>query len=414
MKTVKLGREYFNICDDKKRLPDYFWQKEKSLNTDIDSETDDYIRNIDEVSFIEYLFNKYSLNAPYLDFDNIAATTGKRMVKAEEFPYGYAVFSGRKYEVGTITYHIPCSGETDLLRYHTDNFYSNTPEVFIEDDCLCFELINFGNNLERIKKIQETTIDSIKTVTKPVIEAIENYNYYLKSKIKSKIDERKSKINSIVEILGVPIKKRKNLPETYEVPNFQSKKIISLKPQVTNLKGKVEYMLEETIYTDILQVIHDYGQSFERSPSKYRDKEEEDLRDHFLFVLEPRYNWTAVGEAFNKLGKTDILINFEKTTVFIAECKFWYGQQGYLNTITQLFDRYLIWRNSKAAVVIFVKNKDFSSVLREVKNVTPNHPNFVRFVDEKDETWLNYIFHINENPEREVKLAVLLFHIPPN
>ena len=136
-------------------------------------------------------------------------------------------------------------------------------------------------------------------------------------------------------------------------------------------------------------------------------------KPHFLFVLQPRYNWTATGEAFNKLGKTDILIKYEKAIVFIAECKFWRGRKVYLATISQLFDRYLTWRNSKAAVVIFVENKDFSSAINEVKNITSNHPNFVRFVDEKEETWLNYIFHINNNPSREVKLAVLLFHIPP-
>lgn len=211
----------------------------------------------------------------------------------------------------------------------------------------------------------------------------------------------------------MPIKKRSNLSDSYNVPDLGSKKVISIKPQIINQDGGSEYMLEEDIYLDILQVIHDYGQSFERSPSKYRDKEEEDLRDHFLFVLEPRYNWSAVGEAFNKLGKTDILINYKKTTVFIAECKFWYGRQGFLDTITQLFDRYLIWRNSKAAVIIFVKNKDFSSVIGEVKSVISSHPNYVKFVDEKDDTWQNYIFHINDNPSREVKLAVLLFHIPP-
>lgn len=34
------------------------------------------------------------------------------------------------------------------------------------------------------------------------------------------------------------------------------------------------------------------------------------------------------------------------------------------------------------------------------------------FVDEKDETWINYRFHLVDDPEREVRLAVLLFHTP--
>ncbi|HEU0144988.1 MAG TPA: hypothetical protein VFQ47_09405 [Nitrososphaera sp.] len=156
---------------------------------------------------------------------------------------------------------------------------------------------------------------------------------------------------------------------------------------------------------------NDYGKVFEQYPSTYKDKREEELRDHFLLNLQPRYKGAATGETFNKIGKTDILIRYENATVFIAECKFWRRRKGYIDTINQLLG-YLIWRNSKAAVVLFVRNKDFSSVLQEVKAATPTHPNFIRFVNEQDETWLNYIFHINDNPNREVKLAVLLFHIP--
>lgn len=375
-------------------------------------ESDDYINNIDTEKYVEYLSNKYSLDTPELDFDSIEGANGKKLILGERFPYGFSVRKGQSYEIPTIIYHISCSGNTQLLQYYSDIHYSNTPEVFITDGYLCFEVINFFNDLEKVKYSAQSTINDIKMVVDKLIEGINRFNWGLKRNAHHIIEERKTKINNIVQILGIPIKKRQDLSPSYEIPTSQSKKTISLKPQVISNDGNVEYMLEENIYLDILQVIHDYGKSFEQYPSISKGKEEEEIRDHFLFVLQPRYNWAASGEAFNKKGKTDILIKYEKATVFIAECKFWRGQKSYLATISQLFDRYLIWRNSKAAVVIFVENKDFSSVISEVKNVTANHLNFVRFVDEKDETWLNYIFHINDNLNREVKLAVLLFHIP--
>ena len=74
------------------------------------------------------------------------------------------------------------------------------------------------------------------------------------------------------------------------------------------------------------------------------------FRDHLLLYLEPRYEGSATGETFNSTGKTDILIRHENSNAFIAECKFWTGQKGYLETITQLLG-YLTWRDSKAAVV---------------------------------------------------------------
>jgi hypothetical protein len=147
-------------------------------------------------------------------------------------------------------------------------------------------------------------------------------------------------------------------------------------------------------------------------PSTYHSKSEEELRDHFLLNLEPNFEGgSATGETFNKSGKTDILLRYEGKNVFIGECKFWTGKEGYLNTISQLLG-YLTWRDSKAAVIMFVKNKDFSSVINTVLEITKTHNNFLGFIEKRDNTQISYRFHINDDPNREVKLTVLLFHIP--
>jgi hypothetical protein len=406
------SHDYFYLCS-KESIGRYNRDLFFALKNEVDQESDDYINNIEDDKYVDYLTGKYSIAKPILNFDNVEATTGTKMVPAERFSSRFDVVKGRKYEKPITIIHIPCRGNIELLRYNTGIGYQNTPEVFIEDGNLCFEIIDFYNDPEIIRNAYHSLISDIKTVSSELVKEIERYNYSLKANIQNIITERKTKIEKIVQILGIPIKKRQNLSSSYEIPTAQSKLNISLKPQLTDNKENVEYFLEEDIYLNILQVIHDYGVVFEQYPATYGNKEEEELRDHFLLNLQPRYNWAASGEAFNKLGKTDILIRYEKEIVFIAECKFWHGQKGYLATISQLFDRYLTWRNSKAAVIIFVKSKDFSSVINEVKNVTPNHANFVKFVNEEQETWLNYIFHINDNPSREVKLAVLLFHIPP-
>lgn len=130
-----------------------------------------------------------------------------------------------------------------------------------------------------------------------------------------------------------------------------------------------------------------------------------------MLILEPNFEGSATGETFNKSGKTDILLRHEGSNVFIAELKFWRGKKSYLDTISQLLG-YLTWRDSKAAVVMFVKNKDFSTVLETAKETTPEHPNCLGYVSEQEEGWYHYRFHINEYKNREVKLAVMLFHIP--
>ena len=147
-------------------------------------------------------------------------------------------------------------------------------------------------------------------------------------------------------------------------------------------------------------------------PSVYIGKGEEDLRDHILMTLDPNFEFgSASGETFNKSGKTDIQLRYESSVVFIAECKFWSGEKNYFATIDQLLG-YLTWRDTKASVIIFVKQKDFSAILKKVETESDKHPNFLSFVNMSDENWFNYRFHIPGDKNREVKLAIQLYHLP--
>ena len=265
-----------------------------------------------------------------------------------------------------------------------------------------------------MKKEAEKVICDLKTQLEYLEPEIEKYNNKLPTIVKNYLLERKQEIldkHQFAESLGVPVKKRENLPQTYAIPTPEFRKSVNVEPRVTEVGYKPEPTLTDSVYNDILQTIHDVGKTFERLPSTYSNKDEEALRDHILLYLEPRFEGSATGETFNNTGKTDILIRHESSNAFIAECKFWRGQKSYLESITQLLG-YLIWRDSKSAVIVFVRNKDLSSVLKTAAEVTPEHSNHLGFVDKKHDTWFNYRFHINGDPNRDVKLAVLFFHVP--
>ena len=72
----------------------------------------------------------------------------------------------------------------------------------------------------------------------------------------------------------------------------------------------------------------------------------------------------------------------------------------------------MTWRDSKSAVVMFVRNKNFTAVLDTAKEAITQHPNYLGFVNEQEEGWYHYRFHINDDENREVKLSLMLFHIP--
>jgi len=63
-------------------------------------------------------------------------------------------------------------------------------------------------------------------------------------------------------------------------------------------------MMSTEMYNDVLKVIYDSGKNMEKKTALYKGKDEEGLRDQFLFVLETRYEGTtATGETFNRSGK---------------------------------------------------------------------------------------------------------------
>lgn len=83
----------------------------------------------------------------------------------------------------------------------------------------------------------------------------------------------------------------------------------------------------------------------------------------------------------------------------------------HLDTIDQLLG-YLTWRDSKTAIVCFVDRKDFSAVLKQIEEKTKEHLCFIRYLGSKDETWLDFEFHLPGDEGRSVSVAILAFHVP--
>jgi len=143
------------------------------------------------------------------------------------------------------------------------------------------------------------------------------------------------------------------------------------------------------------------------------NKDEEGLRDQFLFILETRYEGiTATGETFNKNGKTDIILKYsaDNTNLFVAECKFWKGSSEFHQAVNQLFDRYLTWRDSKVALIFFVQNKDFSKVLETVKVEAQKHSYYKKVINYNGESSFSYIYRLPNDEDKEVFLEIILFH----
>jgi hypothetical protein len=149
----------------------------------------------------------------------------------------------------------------------------------------------------------------------------------------------------------------------------------------------------------------------ERSPAAFEKMEEEHLRFLFLVPLNGHYEGQATGETFNFDGKTDILIRVQGRNIFIAECKFWTGSKGLTKTVDQLLG-YTSWRDTKTAILLFNRNKDFSAVLGQIRATIEAHPNFKSFVGRPSETQFRFVLRQPTDASRELLLTVLAFDVP--
>lgn len=381
----------------------------------IESETDDYLLNVNESDYIKYKTDAATVDLVYINEKEIYATTSEQMIPAEYFRNSFFVEEGQTYKKVVIKFHVPFMGNKDLLWCTPSTRIMWTTKVELHNGEITFEIINFDNDAQYIAREKDSIISNILRQLENVSKDTVNYNNNLGQRIKAAFETRKRNVlmkHDLLSSLGVPIKKTGGVSSTFSIPTPATRKKIKIeKPIVSEVGFTPEPTLDVGMYNQILQLIHDVGKGFERLPSLYAGKEEEHLRDHFLMILEPNFEGSATGETFNKTGKTDILLRYEGSNVFIAECKFWRGQKAFLETISQLLG-YLTWRDSKVAVIVFVPNKDFSSVLETVTKEISEHPNYIEYIDAKDETWLNYRFHLNNDRNRAVSLAVMLYHLP--
>jgi len=138
---------------------------------------------------------------------------------------------------------------------------------------------------------------------------------------------------------------------------------------------------------------------------------EEDLRQHFLVQLNGHYEGQATGETFNFDGKTDILIRAEGKNIFVAECKFWRGPESLHDALDQVLG-YASWRDTKTALIVFNRQKNFTDVLAKIPEVVKAHLNFKRQEKFESESSFRFILHHRDDKNRELILTVVAFEVP--
>jgi hypothetical protein len=371
--------------------------------------------NASEQDLVDALMEEFRLNVPVVkDSELYIADSGEAQVDVSRDPMRLFLDRSRPFYIpgNKIVIAAPFDGDAEFFRIQPQSHTLNPPRGEIVDHEIHLTYISTDQKPEVIKQQYEAALHLIRENLTWLRESTSQFNSQLEGQIRSQLKARKDRLLAdagMTAALGLPMKKRESLPTTYAVP--VTRRVLKIEEiRVTN-DFKPEPVLSTEDYEEILRIMRSMVRVMELSPHAFRDMGEEDLRSHFLVQLNGAFHGGASGETFNFQGKTDILIRVNGRNIFIAECKFWTGEKGFLETIDQLLS-YLSWRDTKAAILIFNRNAGFSAVLTKIANAAKTHKHFKRDLGRSDESTFRYVFSQPTDKNREITLTVLAFDVP--
>ena len=369
-----------------------------------------------EPDLIAYLVEKYTLDPPRLLRDDLhIESEGETKIDVSADPLRHVRDQSRPFYIpgSYVTVAIPFEGDADLFGFQASTRSYNPPYGQVSGSTVLISFQDVKLDPQRIRQEIDTTVGRIEEHLKWIKNDCDGWNGRIQAGAAQCVRNRKDRLleqATMVSALGLPIKRRPDAASSISVPLVRKKRPIVL-PPTPKEAFQPEPALPDSEYDYILTVIDRQSQSIERSPSTFVHMEENQIRDLILVNLNGHYEGDVTGETFNAEGKTDILIRADGRNAFIAECKFWEGPRALHAAVGQILG-YLTWRDTKAALIFFSKNVDFTNVLASIATAVPEHPNFKRELQKVSDTHVRYLFRQKNDPARDLYLAVLAFNIP--
>lgn len=382
----------------------------------VDTIDGDRLLNSSTDELANYFAEEHAFNVPVLLEDEIVADQQEVDIDVSQEQMRFIHDRSSPYYItGTkVTIEIPFEGDGGFFQVQPNPFSLSPPRGVVSQGRVIITMSGTDLGAEKVKQEVERIIADIKVCLENHRKSAVQFNGSLLPLLVQKIDQRKEKLlkdRNLVADLGFALKSRDGAAKTYASPSVKRKIAPKKIPLASNKPYEPEPVMLDADYENILSIMENMVEVMECSPKAFEGMDEEALRSHFLVQLNGQHEMNATGETFNYEGKTDILVNCEGKNIFIAECKFWKGGKQYLATIDQLLG-YLSWRDTKASIVIFNRNKNFSKVLDEIENITSEHDNFKRLVKKRSETSWEYKFEHKNDADREMTITVLAFDVP--
>ena len=377
------------------------------LEREISVWDEDALLQAPDSEILSYLTGKYSIECPVLDLE------GRRLLPAREVVLPSVLRAPdhpmRDVKRKRFVLLVPFTGVIDILRMKPNTVDAEPPRAHLDGSR--FSLVVDGvEDPTAIRAEFDRQIEIIDRYLQQLRAEIDKYRLQLEQVITSAVSGRRRDILALREqeaSIGFPVIRTVD-SATFTFP--VARRQITRPAARTNTPFAPEPTLAQEDYEAALHVIANARNGFERSPSTTAKLDEEEIRDLLLVILNGHFQGAAGGELFNGQGKTDILIRVEDRNIFIGECKFWAGPSMISTTLDQLLS-YMVWRDTKAALLLFIRNKDVTTAIHKAVEAVKAHGQFKRTLNSANGERYDFVFGSTSDPEREIRLALIPFHI---
>ncbi|HEX4268877.1 MAG TPA: hypothetical protein VHY36_13395 [Steroidobacteraceae bacterium] len=377
----------------------------RHAGTVIDGMDDDEILSCDVTATTEDLLRQYRI-----EFPTLGSTNMEQPVLIKESRGGSQTIAAPSQYSFTIV--IPFEGEPAIFKTQPGAFPCSAPIGAIHQSEIRFTLVELSPESNIIRSKVDRNILGIRKYLEVLRSDWDRAFDRLSKEINKALMTRRDELHRaglVGQELGYPLRRRDD-PSGMAVPVTRKSILPAMPPSVARPVAREPY-IEDSIYREILNVLASMSLLIERNHTTFENIEEPVLRDHFLLQLNGQFEGKATGETFNGNGKTDILLRDGDKNLFIAECKFWTGQKSLMDAIDQLLG-YATWRDSKAAILVFSRRKDFSRTVEDAGRTLQQHRQFRQLRDSERDTSFRAWIARPDDEQRRIDLTVMLFNIP--
>ena len=394
----------------------------KRVPEEIEQAPEAHLLSVDEDAWVSALVERRRLVLPHLGEPWMDSPEEVRidLSRTPGGVFGRAPFSSSSAPSipgFRVAVHIPFTGDGALFLVQPSTFTATRPRADVGHHEL-LSLIEYAADAPvNVRAHTEHLIREVEQYLGPVREQVRAYNEGIESLARGAIRSRRERVRRNYEHLettGLPMRRAQEASKTY-ISDVIVRRPAPLLPSTLDAEPMaLEPVLGDDAFEEILAIVRSSGTSMERSPGTYREMVEEDLRQIVLMALNAGpYRGQATAEAFNVAGKTDILIRDADRNIFIAECKIWSGAKGFGEAIDQLFS-YAAWRDTKLALIIFVKQRDLTSVMEKAGKALEAHPQFDDVFPAAGETELRATMKSLDDDRRLADLNVFFILLRPD